>query len=431
MTEPGAAMNDNAPWYAGVTRSMWLVLAIASAGWIFDVYEGQIFNITQAELLSDILGVPQSSPDVKYYADVALAAFLAGGMIGGVLFGSLADRFGRQPIMILTILVYSVFSGLTYFATSFWQVAALRFLVAMGVGGEWAVAASLVSEVFPARARAHASSIFHASSIIGTWLAALAGMLVGSQWRYAYLIGVVPSLLILWVRSSVKEPENWKAKQAERGAQGMGRLRDLFGDPLWRRRAILGIALAAVGLGTFWAVTVSGQQLAKAALLREGASEEVANSHAKFAYGIVQAIGGGIGLVSFGPIAARFGRRPAFIAFQLAALAIVPIASFVPQTYNQLLAILPFYGFFTLGIHAGYAVYFPELFPTHLRATGASVCFNGGRIVAVPVLLFSGWLKKQPGVELGWALTGLASLFLVGVVIATLMPETRLRELPE
>src|SRR5690606_11745126 len=138
------------------TRYEWLVLIIASAGWIFDVYEGQIFNLTRNNMLGDILGQEPGSDEVKKYGDWFLGVFLLGGTFGGLLFGSLADRYGRSSIMIVTILMYSVFSGLTYFATDLWHVTVLRFLVAMGVGGEWAVAAALVSEVFPKRARAHA-----------------------------------------------------------------------------------------------------------------------------------------------------------------------------------------------------------------------------------------------------------------------------------
>jgi MFS family permease len=173
-SQAGSLTYETGHWYDGVTRYQWLVLLIASAGWVFDVYEGQIFNITRDDLLSDVLGVHRNSPQVKYYGDVFLGIFLAGGTLGGIAFGSLADRWGRRPVMMLTIVCYSVFSGLTYFADSLWQAAVLRFLVAVGVGGEWAVAAALVSEVFPPRARAQASGIFHASSILGTWLAAQA-----------------------------------------------------------------------------------------------------------------------------------------------------------------------------------------------------------------------------------------------------------------
>lgn len=421
------------PWYVEVTRYQWLVLAIASAGWVFDVYEGQIFNITRDQMLRDILG--RSGGDVKQYGDLFLGLFLLGGTIGGLGAGSLADRFGRRSIMVLTILIYSIFSGMTYFATELWQVAALRFLVAVGVGGEWAVAASLVAEVFPPRARAHASGIFHASSVLGTWLAALAGLAVGAQWQYAYLLGIAPALLILWVRAKVREPEKWKAKAAAAKesdeAPQLGSFKDLLLNRRWRSRAVLGMALAAVGLGTFWAVTVAGQDLTRELVLRQGAAQEVAAQRAKFAYGIVQTAGGGLGLLAFGPLCARFGRRKSFIAMHLLAIAIVPIAAYVPQTYTQQLAILPLFGFLTLGMHAGYAIYFPELFPTHLRATGTSFCFNGGRLLAVPVLFFSGWLKAQEGMDLRLAVTSLSLLFLLGVVIILFLPETRGQELPD
>ncbi len=428
--------NADAPdprWYAEVTRYQWLVLAIASAGWIFDVYEGQIFNITRNQMLAEILG--KSGGEVKQYGDIFLGIFLLGGTVGGLAAGSLADRYGRRPVMVLTILIYSIFSGLTYFATELWHVAALRFLVAMGVGGEWAVAASLVSEVFPARARAHASGIFHASSVLGTWMAALVGMAVGAQWRFAYLIGVIPALLILWVRSSVREPEKWQAKALQakqsKDAAPLGSFKDLLLNPAWSSHALLGMALAAIGLGTFWSVTVAGQDLAYQLLIQEGASPDSAAHRAKFAYGILQATGGGLGLLAFGPLCARFGRRRTFIAIQLLAFLFVPLTCYVPQTYQQLLWVLPLFGFLTLGMHAGYAIYFPELFPTHLRATGTSFCFNGGRLLAVPVMFFSGWLKAWEGMEMRLAISLLGVLFLLGSAIMWFLPETKGQELPE
>ena len=141
-------------WYSGVTRYQWLVLVIASAGWMFDAFEGQVFNITRGQMLADLMGSEGSPARVRMWGDTFLAIFLLGGTLGGLAFGSLADRFGRKPMLTLTILFYSIFSGLTYFATELWHVAVLRFLVALGVGGEWAVGATLVAEVFLARARA-------------------------------------------------------------------------------------------------------------------------------------------------------------------------------------------------------------------------------------------------------------------------------------
>ena len=426
MSEPSPA---NLPWYAGVTRYQWLVLVIASAGWVFDAFEGQLFNITRVHLLADLLGVRGDSPEIKRWGDILLAVFLVGGTAGGIVFGMLADRFGRQPIMAATILFYSVFSGLTYFATDVWHVAVLRFLVALGVGGEWAVAAALVAEVFPARARAHASGIFHATSVLGIWLAALAALAVGSQWRHAYLIGILPALLVLWVRTSIREPDRWQ-QAASHGSQ-LGSLWALFSDPRWAWPAMFGILLAAVGLGTFWGVVVAGQDLTQELLVRTGVSPEIASQKAKFAFGIVQAAGGGLGLLAFGPLAHRLGRRGAFAVMLVLALAIVPITCYVPRTYGQMLAILPLFGFFTVGIHAGYAIYFPELFPNHLRATGAGVCFNGGRLLAAPILYLSGQIKALPHMDLRLAVTLLSLLFVVGLGLLLFLPETKGRPLPE
>jgi len=421
-------------WYAGVTAYQWLVLAIASAGWIFDAFEGQIFNITRNQLLADILAGGATDAGIKRYGDVFLAVFLAGGTVGGLLFGSLADRWGRRPVMALTILMYSIFSGATFFAHSLWHVGLVRFLVAMGVGGEWAVAASLVAEVFPKEARAQASGIFHATSVLGGWGAGITGLVVGAHWRYAYLISIVPAVLVFWVMARIEEPESWRAAGARASASAgprMGRFRDLLGDQRWRGRALLGMLLAAVGLGTFWGVTVAGQDLVRELMLRNGTAPELAAQQAKFAYGIVQVSGLGLGLLAMGPLCVRLGRRPAFALMHLGALVIVPLTCYLPSTYAQMLVVLPLFGFLTGGIHSGYAVYFPELFPTHLRATGAGFCFNGGRIVAASVLVLSGWLKALPGMDLRLAITLLGLLFPLGLVIIFFLPETRDQPLPE
>jgi MFS family permease len=165
--------------------------------------------------------------------------------------------------------------------------------------------------------------------------------------------------------------------------------------------------------------------LARERLLRDGRPAPEAESRAKFAYGVIETAGGGLGLLAFAPISQRIGRRRAFAVLQLGALAIVPITCFAPTTYHQLLGILPVFGFLTLGMHAGYAIYFPELFPAHLRATGAGFCFNVGRILAAPMLFFSGWPKAQPEVDLRIAVCLLASLYLLGLCCLGFLPETR------
>lgn len=420
-------MNMRKKWYSGVTRYQWLVLLVASLGWVFDAFEGQLFNLTRGAMMSDLLGVSPGDPLAMAWGDRFLGIFLVGGTFGGLLFGSLGDKFGRKPVMVITILFYSVFSGLTYFATELWHVGVLRFLVAMGVGGEWAVAAALVAEIFPKHARTHAGGIFHTTGILGTWLAALTAMGVENEWRIAYLIGILPALLTLWIRSSIKEPERWRTAKTQ--GERMGSYRDLLGNGKWRMRALLGMALAAVGLGTFWGVCVATQDLTRELLLELGYPAVEADHKAKFAYGIVQVLGAGVGQLCFGPLCARWGRKPSFALMHLLSFGLILVVCWIPGAYWHMLVLLPLFGFASLGIHAGYAIYFPELFPNHLRSTGASFCFNAGRLVAAPMLLFSGYLKSL--YSLPTAITLLGCLFLLGPVILRFLPETKGRELPE
>src|SRR3954471_17180747 len=171
--KPGAAA-EGGHWYSGVTSYQWLVLVIASLGWIFDVFGGQVFVASMNESMPSLVPGALDSA-IKFYNNVAVGACLAGGALGGVVFGALGDRIGRARTMVITILVYSFFTCLTAFSQNAWQIVVLRFLVALGVGGEWAVASAMVAEVFPPRARAWSGAIFHGSSVFGTYLAIAAG----------------------------------------------------------------------------------------------------------------------------------------------------------------------------------------------------------------------------------------------------------------
>jgi len=417
-------------WYSSVTRYQWLVLIVASLGWIFDAFEGQIYNLTRADMLPDLLHVAPDHASVKEWGERFLGIFLIGGTFGGLLFSSLADKYGRNPIMAVTILFYSIFSGLTAFADQLWQVGALRFLVAMGVGGEWAVGAALVAEVFPKDARERAGGIFHATSVCGLWLAAAAGLWVGTQWRTAYLLGVLPALLVLWVRLSIKEPESWKAAR-ESKKQQMGSFSELLGNPRWRSRAVFGALLAMVGLATFWGVVVAGQDIAADFLKRVGDPDW--SSKSKIAFGFIQTAGAGVGMLAFGPLSARWGCKKTFVFMHLAALVMTPVICWLPSacgSYALLLVLLPIFGFFAQGIHAGYAAYFPALFPAHLRATGSGFCFNTGRLLAAPVLIWlSAWMKSE--MDLRMAISCLGGFFLLGLVFLACLPETQGEELPE
>jgi predicted MFS family arabinose efflux permease len=431
---------DPGPWYQEVTPHQWLVLAIASAGWIFDVYEGQLFTIFKTAMFDELLG--GSTKEINWHANVALALFLVGGAVGGLGFGILADRMGRIRVMSLTILAYSIFSGMTYFARSIWDVDVLRFLVALGTGGEWAVAAALVAETFPVRARTFASGIFHASSVLGGAIASATGYVLSDphSWRYGFLVGLTPALLILWIQMSLTEPERWQAVKHKVEAEpaedavdapkrrALGSVAELLCDRRWRYRALLGLALASVGLGTYWGIFAWGPELARE-VLGDGVSKARRQEAGSVAYLLMNFTGGLFGLLSFAPIASSKGRRFAFMLFHVGSLVMVPVTFLGAQTYAQTLWLLPIMAFFVVGMHAGYAIYFPELFPTRLRATGSSFCFNLGRLGGAGILLGGGALGTAYGLRHG--VVAVSSVFLVGLILLFFAPETKGQNLPE
>lgn len=446
------------PWHQGITKYQWLVLIIASLGWIFDVFEGQIFVASMNEAMPSLLPPGTDANTKDFYNKIALGAFLLGGALGGVAFGILSDKIGRTKVMVYTILMYSLFTCVTAFAQTWWQMAALRFLVAMGVGGEWAVASAMIAEVFPKRARAWSLGIFHASSVLGTYLAIAAGaFIVGNEklgWRWGFGIGVVPALLTLWIRWRLREPEEWmQARELAKKdtSKETGRWLDLFRGGLLRS-TIVGVTLAAAGLATFWGVHVYGKDLMRRDAQRHYLRVEQvsldapqANKDAvlkKYTSSIKKqemlgmllvTTGGGIGLLAFGPLCERIGRRGAFLFFYVGGLAIslLVFQTLANADAQVLYFVLPVFGFLTLGMHAGFAIYFPELFPTRLRGTGGGFCFNVGRIVAAPILFISGWMQKDWGYSLEKSTSLLSLLFLVGVIVLFFAPETKGKELPE
>lgn len=464
--------DDTQRWYEGISRYQWLVLIIASLGWVFDVFEGQIFVASMNEAMPSLVGKNTDPGKIDLYNQIALGAFLVGGALGGVLFGSLSDRIGRKKTMTLTIIVYSLFTCVSAFSQEWWHLAGFRLLVAMGVGGEWAVASALVAEEVPKRARARMLGIFHASSVLGTYLAVAAGVFVIGNplfqsetyptmpWRIGFLLGVLPAFLIIWIRKSLHEPASWQQAQirsAEDSTQRTGRIRDLFGSALWQR-TVVGVGLATVGLATFWGAHIYGKDIlrrdiehdlltqtmpanAVSALSTEDRNAALKPYSAKLKNWemlgmFLVTTGGGLGLLAFGPLCETIGRRGSFLLFHLGGFAAsIVLFQFVSGVDMVMLA-LPVFGFLTLGMHAGYAVYFPELFPTRLRGTGAGFCFNFGRILAAPILFIRGLMRSPVtdggfGLSLENAASILSALFLVGIVLLIFAPETKGQELPE
>lgn len=447
-------------WYEGISSYQWLVLVVASLGWVFDIFEGQIFVASMRDAMPELLGVDSADSEiVSTWNNYALASFLLGGAFGGILFGMLSDRIGRSKTMIVTILFYSVFTCVTAFSNAPWQMVALRFLVAMGVGGEWAVASAMVAEVMPKRSRPVMSSIFHASSVFGTLMAVAVGYFIISQkpwgddtWRLGFLIGIIPALLVVVIRWKMKEPEQWKqAKERERqdASQVTGSIPELFSSQN-RRNTVVGVALATIGLVTFWGCHIYGKNAlmrsAETRILREAnvaadatkeAKQAVLADHqsetkqAEMISMCLNTIGGGLGLVLFGGISNMLGRKGAFVFYHLGGfiMALLMFLVLIPQDASPgiLYVALPVFGFLTLGMHAGYAVYFPELFPTRLRGTGTGFCFNSGRFGTAAAMFLAAkmsWQSEQTALYL-------APLYLVGVFVTLSARETRGTELPD
>jgi len=452
-----------------------MVLLVASLGWVFDVFEGQIFVASMREampaLLPQDLAASELSAQVNRWNNIALGFFLFGGAVGGVVFGAMSDRIGRSRTLIFTILVYSLFTSVTAFAETPWQMVILRFIVAMGVGGEWAVASAMVAEVMPSRSRPIMSSIFHASSVLGTLLAAAAGAyIVGNPdlgenaWRWGFALGAFPALLTVYVRWKLKEPKQWR-QMRERvdsaSEEQPGRVFDLF-KKAHLKNTLIGVSLASIGLVTFWGVHIYGKNallsyernviinesqiggLVLEADQLNAILEQPDNlkrmKRAEMTSMVLHTLGGGLGLVLFGGISQRIGRKRTF-AFYHAGAFVISLFLFrflIDSDASRMAFIitLPFFGFLTLGLHAGYAVYFPELYPTRLRGTGSGFCFNMGRVATGLVILLAAWMQgsvEQGGLGMSVKETALLLnwLFLAGIVLVFFAKETRGEELVE
>jgi hypothetical protein len=208
----------------------------------------------------------------------------------------------------------------------------------------------------------------------------------------------------------------------------LGNLGELWGRGPWRSRAIFGLSLATVGLATFWGIFAWSPELVRE-VLGPGVSDRERQAAGSHAYLVMNFTGGLLGLLSFAPLAAWRGRRFAFAVYHLGAAISAPAAFLWSGSLAQAVGLLSLMAFFVLGMHAGYAIYFPELFPTRLRATGSSACFNLGRVLGALVLLVRGSLGASLGLR--WAVVVMSGLFWVGLVILRFAPETRGCELPE
>jgi MFS family permease len=403
-----------------LTKYQWLVLAVAWLGWVFDSMDALIYNLVLTPALHELLGKQASPADIGWHGGLILAVFLVGWALGGILFGIVADRFGRARALVITILVYAVFTGLAGTARSWEQLMLYRFFTALGIGGEWAAGATLVAEVLPESLRVQAAGVLQSAWAAGYFLAAGIYLLLAQYgWRVMFFVGIVPAFVALIVRMKVREPERWQEARERRPATAL--IGELFA-PGRRRDTIVGSTLAFVAVFGLWGATNWTPSLIGELLGRDAGPADVAR---KVSYAVMWLNAGAlVGYLAFPPIAERVGRRGAFAFMMIGAAASLPATFLLPSSYGATLLLIPLLGFFTNGIFSGFPVYLPELYPTRIRATGAGFCFNAGRILAASGPFITGVLVAQFG-SYARAASAVAAVYLLGLMTLLFARETK------
>ena len=424
-----------ASWRHGVTRYQWLVLFVAWLAWVFDSMDSTIYALVLQPALHDLLRAPGGGPAtaevIGWYGGIIFSIFLIGWAIGGVLFGMLADHFGRTRALVFSILIYAVFTGMAALSQTWWQLALFRFVTALGIGGEWAAGAALVAEVWPEDKRTKAAGLLQSAWAAGFLVAAILNLLLRNcGWRPIFVVGIAPALVALFVFWWVKEPERWvKARAAERQAVGARpmKLAELFAPGLLRA-TLVGSGLAFVAVFGLWGATNWTPTLIRALPDLQGLNASDLTSRVSYATMLLN-VGALAGYLAFSPLADRVGRRPVFALMCVGSLVMLPVTFLTPRTYAQVLLLLPLLGFFNNGIFSGFPIYLPELYPTRIRATGAGFCFNIGRLLAASGPFVTGYLVTALG-SFGRAASAVAVIYLVGLLILPFAPETKGQPLP-
>ncbi len=507
---PVAETPQRTPWYAEMTRYHWMVVILCTCGWTFDCFDQQLFAISRVPAVAELLGVLERDPEVGRWGGWATSLMLIGWATGGILFGIWADKFGRVKVMCVTLALYALFTGFCGMAQTLEQFLVFRFLVGLGVGGQFAVCATIIAESLTNRARPYALGAMQAFSACGNIAAAgvtffigqlvLAGMLPWSTWRWAFLVGLLPVLLVYLDWKYLKEPEVWRQSKNTEASTGhkTGSIRELFGDHAIRYRVVMGMLFATVGVIGFWGIMtfaidlnravfeprmqaaamielnialtpedeayiaqrdhiISGKlnaeikdKKAAVAALEKTVPPETREKVARYQK-LVQTkvdniaglttlltnIGGFLGVFSFTLITTRIGRRKTFTLFLIAAMLSILAVFLLVDSLPRLCVFVPVMGFSMSSLMGGYTIYFPELFPTRLRSTAVSFCYNAGRYLAAlgpgvfGILTATFYNPADPAHQFRMAGAFMSPIFLVGILLIWLLPETHGKPLPE
>lgn len=413
----------------GLTGYHWLVLVAAWLGWGFDVFDALLFNFVAPNAVPTLLDLPLGSPEARqatvFWTGVLTSILLVGWAAGGLIFGWFADRYGRKRALFVTIAIYACGTALCAAATELWQLVVFRVVASLGIGGEWAVGAALVAETVPSERRVEAATIVYTSSPLGIILAStvnyqIAGVWFADQpqtsWRYVFLCGLAPVLVALLVRLFVRESETWKTQVQHAKPPALAEL--FRGDML--RATLSGLITAITALLTWWAcnafLPLLGSTLAAEHAAQSGLASDAARALGESWKSLASNqfnFGGLLGALAAIPLARYMGRRAMFIAYFLYS-AVMLFATFgldlLPEARMRMLF---FVGIGVYGVFSTFVFYLPELFVARLRATGAGLCYNFGRVIAAVGPFVVGSISASAG---GSSSVIMQALFWVGVI---------------
>ena len=398
-------------WREGTVEGRRALIA-AALGWMLDSFDVMLYALTLASIMP-ALGLSKETAGLLGSITLLSAA------AGGIAFGVIADRFGRTRALMASVLIYSIFTAACGLAQTAAQLAVFRVLLGIGMGGEWASGAALVSETWPDRDRGKALGMMQSAWAIGYAAAALVTMVVLPRWgwRAVFFIGVLPAFLTLWVRARVEEPRMWREK-----TQGRGSLRDIFGRDLLR----LTIPLTVMNAFTLFGWWGFNLWLPGYLSLPQSAGGRGFSAPTMSAFIIAMQVGMWLGYVTFGFISDRVGRKRTYVTYTCSAAVLILI--YISLRSPLLLLLLgPFVAFFATGYFSGFGAVTAEVFPTEIRASAQGFTYNMGRVTSALAPFAVGSLAQTHGFQAALSLTSAA--FLLAAVTWIWIPETRGRAL--
>ena len=415
--------SPSVPWYREITRDQWRVLAAAKAGWMLDAMDFMLYAMAIGQLRT-YFGFNDATAGMLGTVTLVMSG------VGGILFGYLADRFGRTRALMGTIALFSVASLGAATSQSVMQLLMWRALLGIGMGGEWASGAVLVSETWPAAHRNKAVSIMQSGWAIGYIIAAvLAALILGApgataeQWRWLFVVGVFPAVFTLWIRRYVREPEAWQRRNAE--AARVNPFKVIFRSGL-AKRALLIILLGSSVQFAYWGIFFWLPAFLARPIAQGGAGMGVVGS---LGWIIPVQIGAYLGYLTFGFIADRLGRRRTFVIFMLAAAVLVPIYGQMARSPITLMLLGPVLGYFGHGYFSVFGSLVAEQFPAAVRATGQGTTYNIGRMAGAIAPYTIGAIATLPGIGIGLALGVTSAFFLLGALLIFTLPDRSGQEL--